>query len=55
MKTLTLTLEPDLEQRLAALAQLGQRSESEIALEAIKAFTAPSIQEWFSTGNDSDL
>ncbi len=50
MKTLTLTLKPDLEQRLATLAKLEQRSETEIALEAIKAYTVPSIPDWVGIG-----
>lgn len=53
MKTLTVTLEPDLEQRLANLAQLEQRSETELILEAIKAYTAPKIPDWVGIGASS--
>ncbi len=50
MKTLTVTLENELEQRITDLAQLEQRSETEIILEAIKAYTTPKIPDWVGIG-----
>ncbi len=46
MKTLTLTLENELEQRLADLAQLEHRSEVEIILDALEAYTKPTFPDW---------
>ncbi len=50
MKTLTLTLENELEQRLTALAQLEHRGEEEIILDALEAYTKPSISDWVGIG-----
>lgn len=50
MKILTLTLENELEQRLTALAQLERRSEVEIILDALEAYTKPSIPDWVGIG-----
>jgi predicted DNA-binding protein len=50
MKTLTLTLENELEQRLAMRAKLEQRSETEILLEALEAYIKPSIPDWVGIG-----
>ncbi len=53
MKTLTVTLENELEQRIAHLAQLQHRSETEIILEAIKAYTK--IPDWVGIGASNSL
>jgi predicted transcriptional regulator len=50
MKTLTVTLENELEQRLTALAQLECRSEVEIILDALEAYTKPNIPDWVGIG-----
>ena len=50
MKTLTLTLEPELEQHLAALVQSQQRSETEILLDALRAYGEPSLPDWVGIG-----
>jgi predicted transcriptional regulator len=50
MKTLTLTLDPILEQRLAAMAQFEHRSETEIILEAIAAYTSSELPDWVGIG-----
>jgi hypothetical protein len=50
MKTLTLTLENELEERLALQAKLEQRSETEILLEALEAYIKPSIPDWVGIG-----
>jgi predicted transcriptional regulator len=50
MKTVTVTFEDELEQRLTALAQLEHRSEVEIILDALEAYTKPSIPDWVGIG-----
>ncbi len=50
MKTLTVTLENDLEKRLTDLAKLEHRSEVEIILDALEAYTKPSIPDWVGIG-----
>jgi hypothetical protein len=53
MKNLVVTLENELEQRISNLAKLEQRSETEIILEAIKAYTTPKIPDWVGIGASS--
>jgi predicted DNA-binding protein len=54
MKTLTLTLEPHLEQRLHDLAQRQGRSETEVVLEAIRAYTDPDLPDWIGIATSSE-
>ena len=54
MKTLTLTLERDLEQHLAALVESQQRSETEILLDALRAYQEPSLPDWVGIGASKD-
>ena len=54
MKTITLTLEPDLEQRLMHQAKLEQRTEAEILVEALLAYTQPSIPDWVGIGASNE-
>jgi hypothetical protein len=54
MKTLTLTLETELELRLQTLAQLEHRSEIEIVLEALRSYTSPVIPDWVGIGASNE-
>ena len=54
MKTITLTLEPDLELRLIRQAKLEQRSETEILVEALLAYTKSSIPDWVGIGASNE-
>jgi predicted transcriptional regulator len=46
VKTLTINLEPELEERLKTLAQLEQRSEAEVVLKILRVYTKPEIPDW---------
>ena len=50
----TLTLEPDLEQHFAALVQSQQRRETEILLDALRAYREPSLPDWVGVGTSKE-
>ena len=54
MKTLTLTLDGELEERLRSLALLEGRSESEILLEALQNYTSAGIPDWVGIAASSE-
>ncbi len=54
MKTLTLTLDGELEERLRSLALLKGRSESEILLEALQNYTSTGIPDWVGIAASSE-
>lgn len=54
MKTLTLTLETEMERHLQALVQLEHRSEAEIVLEALRNYTSPVIPDWVGIGASNE-
>ena len=54
MKTLTFTLEDELELRLTELAKREGRTEIEIVREAITAYTSAGFPDWVGLGASKD-
>jgi hypothetical protein len=50
MKTLTLTIDDALEQRLQAIADRQGKAPLEVVREALEAFTSPSLPSWVGIG-----
>jgi hypothetical protein len=54
MKTLTLTINDDLEQRLQKIADRQGKAPLEVVREALEAFTNPVIPSWVGIGTSED-
>ena len=54
MKTLTLTIDDALEQRLQAIADRQGKAPLEVVHEALEAFTSPRLPSWVGIGTSEN-